>query len=91
MLMAVVFPFGTEPKNPSHSEFGLVGEYVDPGRKLLTFSGGLLCPARPGKYTLRLMAAYQHEREFRKWDDRYKCGEYRPIREITIISIKVAD
>ena len=91
MLMAVVFPFGTEPKNPSHSEFGLVGEYVDPGRKLLTFSGGLLCPARPGKYTLRLMTAFKHEREFRRFDDRYVCGEYQPIREITIISTKVAD
>ncbi len=91
MLMAVVFPFGTEPKNARHSEFGLVGEYVDPGRKLLTFSGGLVCPSRPGKYTLRLMTAYKHEREFRKNDDRWRCGEYRPIREITIISTKAAE
>ncbi len=91
MLMTVVYPFGTEPKNPSQTEFALVGEYVDPGRKLLTFSGGVLCPSRPGKYTLRLMTAYKHEREFRKNDDRYVCGQYLPIREVTIISMEAAD
>jgi len=91
MLMAVVFPFGTEPKNPSHSEFAQVGEYVDPGRKLLTFSGGVLCPLCPGTYTLRIMRAYKYERDFRKNDDRWRCGEYRPIREITLISTKAPE
>ena len=91
MLIAVVVPFGTEPKSLAPSEFGLTNQYVDPDRKLLTFSGGLLCPSRPGKYTLRLWSAYKYEREFRKNDDRNQCGAMKTIREITIICTKAAD
>ena len=90
-LFVFVVPFGTQPKTLADSEIGLTNQYVDPDRKSLTFSGGLLSPLRPGKYTLRLWGAFKREREFRKNDDRNQCGPLMPIREITLISTEVAD
>ena len=90
-LIVVVVPFGTQPNSLDASEFGLTNQYVDPDRQTLTYSGGLLCPSRPGKYTLRLWVAFKREREFRQMDDRNLCGKMKTIREITLISTKVAD
>lgn len=87
-LLALAVPFGTQQWSVNPAGLGPTGHYVDPNRKLLTFSGGLLSPARPGKYTLCLWTAYKYEREFRKHDVRSQLGKYKPIREITLIVTK---
>ena len=90
-ILAVVVPFGTQPKSLDAPEIGMTNQYVNPDRKTLTFSGGLLSPSRPGKYTLRLLAAFKREREFRNNDNRNQCGEMKTIREITLISTNAAE